>query len=130
MPGALQKGLQWLLKTEERCAGTQQRSGPGWCLRPALRFGLENHAWISTGQRPGSASLGCPKAAEDGLGSRRESWCSQAFFGAVHCTLSITLPVEEPVGQLLWSCPWGWAQLQGRAVIITCPLKLVTPPET
>lgn len=55
---------------------------------------------------------------------------SQAFFSTAHCTLSITLPVEEPGGPLLWSCPWGWAQLQGRAVMITCALKLVTPPES
>ena len=80
-----------------------------------------NCVWISTGGRPGPASLGCSKAAE-GVGSRQESRHCQVFFGAVHCTLSITLPVK-PGGQLLWSGLWGQAQLQGRAVIMTHPLK-------
>ena len=129
LPGTLQKSLQWLLKIE-MSVETQQRSGPGLCLRLAPRFRLGNCAWISAGRRPGAASLGCVKAAEEGVGSRQESWHSRAFFGAVHCTLSITLPMEKPGGQLLWSGPWGQAQLQGRAVIMTHPLKVVTLPET
>ena len=74
--------------------------------------------------------LGCMKAAEEGVGRRQDSWHSQAFFGAVCRTLSVTLPVEKPGGQPLWSGPWGQAQLQGRAVIMTHPLKVVTLPET
>ena len=42
---------------EEMSVETQQRSGPGLCLRLAPRFRLGSCAWISTGRRPGPACL-------------------------------------------------------------------------
>ena len=106
---------------EKMSVETQQRPGPGLCLKLAPRFRLG----IASGLALAGGQALPPLAARRLLkGWEADRKAGTAKFSLALCIAPcpITLPVK-PGGQLLWSGLWGQAQLQGRAVIMTHPLK-------
>ena len=114
---------------EEMSVETQQRSGPGLCLRLAPRFRLGNCAWISTGRRPGPASLAAWRLLKRG-------WEGDRKAGTAKLSLALYIaPCPSPyhgearrAAFMVWLLGTGSAP--GRAVIMTHPLKVVTLRET